>query len=474
MITLEGIDAFRSRNTDAASDAFANQYLTANPEATEYGALIRNGGVRGLVERTPINPATLTAILTTLREAFSDLAVTQGIRFRSSSNVEDVEGFNGAGLYESFTGFLYPEMQPRSSDQAKTAESAILRVWGSYWGFEAFEERRLERIDHLGAAMAVAVHPRFDDALERATGVCTFTKMPPNASDDAVLEVNVQAGDQSVANPDPAILPEVIRVSRARGGSALRIERSRRSTLSPNADLLDEAQLRDLFDDTSRVVERWLDDENRTRTAAQRGRSLTLDFEFHDMRAGWPAMGDGAVRPARLVLKQARSLEPGPVTTLPEAASWPVPREVFVRTRRVAIDTCSADLASGARLRASMLRVSTDISRPPDVGYSETPLDASLTIAVDNGGIADLGWSAGASFTADYTQFTAARTATAARFDVREGTPAASGFTRFELGADGHATITLGARRFETTLSCVTELRYASPRDYLLSLVPQP
>ncbi len=473
MITLEGVDAFRARNVDDASTAFANQHLAANPESTPYGAMIRSGGVRGLVEQTPIAPATLATILTTLRAAFSDLAVTQGIRFRSSSNVEDVEGFNGAGLYESFTGFLYPEMQPRSSDQSKTAERAISRVWGSYWGFEAFEERRLERIDHLGAAMGVSVHPRFDDELERATGVCTFTRMPPNASDDAVLEVNVQAGDQSVANPDPAILPEVVRVSRARGTSTLRIVRQRRSTLSPGADLLDEAALRDLFDDTSRVVERWLDDENRARPAAQRGRSLTLDFEFHDMRAGWPAMRDGTVRPARLVLKQARSLEPGPAVNIAEAASWPVPRDVFVRTRRAAIDTCSADLAGGARLRASVLRVTTDVSRVPDVGFSETPLDASLTIAVDTAGIPELGWSAGASYTADHTQLTTTRSATSARFDVREGTPAAVGFTRFEVGADGHATITHGARRFETTLSCVTELRFASPRDYLLSLVPQ-
>ncbi len=474
LITLEGVDAFRARNQDAASTAFANAYLSANAMTTDYGALIRNGGVRGLVERTPVAPATLATILTTLRAAFSDLAVTQGIRFRSSSNVEDVEGFNGAGLYESFTGFLYPEMQPRASDQAKTAEYAILRVWGSYWGFEAFEERRLERIDHLGAAMGVAVHPRFDDALERATGVCTFTLMPPNAPDDARLEVNIQAGDQSVANPDPAVLPEVLRISRARGTSTLRFERVRRSTLSPGADLLGEPALRRLFEDTSRVVTRWLDDENRTRPAAQRGRSLTLDFEFHDMMAGWPAMRDGAVRPARLVLKQARSLEPGPAANVPEAPSWPMPRDVYVRARRVSIDTCSADLATDARFRASILRVATDASRIPDVGYATSPLDASLTVTVEGGAIPELGWTAGATYTADHTQLTTTRETGLARFDVRADAPAAAGLTRFEIVSGGRATVTNGARRFEATLQCVTELRFASPRDYLLSLVPQP
>jgi len=471
-VLLEGVEAFRARNPQPADTAFADAYLRDHAAGTTAGDLARNGGVRGLVERTPIAPATLEAITAALRAAYADLAVTQGIRFRSSSNVEDIEGFNGAGLYESFTGFLDAAAQPRASDRARTAERAILQVWGSFWGFEAFEERRVERIDHLSASMGVLVHPRFDDNLERATGVCTLTILPPNAADEARLDVNVQAGDQSVANPDPSVLPEVVRVIRPRGGGALRIERVRRSTLSPNANLLDDAALTRMFEDTARVTRQWLTDENSPRPLARQGRTLTIDFEFHDMLAGWPAMRDGTTRPARLVLKQARTLEPGSRVRLPEAETWPVPRDVLVRARRVSVDTCTADLTGGGTVRAVALRVLTDTSLPPDVGFATQPLEASLALSVEGAALADLGWSRDARFTADHTELTVTRVAGATRYEVRAGAPAASGFERFEIAADGRTTVTLGARRFETTLRCASDLRYASPRDYLLSLLP--
>lgn len=78
------------------------------------------------------------------------------------------------------------------------------------------------------------------------------------------------------------------------------------------------------------------------------------------------------------------------------------------------------------------------------------------------------------TYTADHTQLTTTRETGLARFDVRADAPAAAGLSRLEIVSGGRATITNGARRFETTLQCVTELRFASPRDYLLSLVPQP
>ncbi|MBK8691858.1 MAG: hypothetical protein IPN17_06010 [Deltaproteobacteria bacterium] len=218
---------------------------------------------------------------------------------------------------------------------------------GSFWSFEAFEERRAERIDHLSAAMAVLSHPRFDDELERATGVCTFTVQPPNSPDAERLEVNVQVGDGSVANPDPTVFPEVVRLARARGSEAVRIERVRRASGAPDRDLLSDEVLRRLFADTGAVTRRWLDRENAPRPEARRARTLTLDFEFHDMLAGWPAMREGAPRAARLVLKQARTLEPAPRVATEESAGWAVPRDVLARARRVSTETCSGEVAMG-------------------------------------------------------------------------------------------------------------------------------
>lgn len=58
---------------------------------------------------------------------------------------EDLVGFTGAGLYDSYTHRL---------DEGHISKS-IKQVWASLWNARAFEERNFYRIDHLGAAMGV-------------------------------------------------------------------------------------------------------------------------------------------------------------------------------------------------------------------------------------------------------------------------------------------------------------------------------
>jgi hypothetical protein len=472
LLALEGEASYRARRTSAADADYAAEFLRSHGPSTPLGALARAGGVRGLVESTPIAPTTLAEIERTLGAAYANLAPTQGIRFRSSSNVEDIEGFNGAGLYESYTGFLDPAAQRRASDREKTVERSILRVWGSFWSSEAFEERRLERIDHLSAAMGVLVHPRFDDELERATGVCTVTLLPPNDPDAERLEVNVQAGDQSVANPDPAVLPEVVRVVRDRGG-AVRVERVRRSTLAPDRALLDDAALARLLDDTAAVARRWLDRENAARPAAQRARELTLDYEFHDMLAGWPALREGDARPARLVLKQVRTLEPGARVRVADAPTWPVPRDVFVRARRVVAEECRAELAPGVVVTATTLRVLTDASLPPDVGYAREPFDASLSLSLD-GPLPALALAAGAALAADHTGFVAGATGAARTYRFDAPTAARLGLDRVTIDPSGEVQLARGDRTAAGRATCRDDVRFTGPRDYLLGLIPGP
>jgi hypothetical protein len=460
---LEGEAAYRGRHGTPTDLAFLAGILAARPAGTPIGDLVRANGVRGLVEATPIAATTLAEIRRVLTAAYANLAVTQGIRFRSSSNAEDIEGFNGAGLYESFTGFLDAASQPAASDRSKTIERAIVRVWGSYWSFEAVEERRNEQIDHLSGAMAVLVHPRFDDALERATGVAIFTVLPPNSPDAERLDVNVQLGAESVANPNPSVLPEVVTVSRARGMDALRITRVRASTMAPTQQLLSDDALRGLFAQTASVARRWLARENAARPPARRSRMVTLDLEFHDMLAGWPAMRTGPQRPARLVLKQSRTLEPAP-PSVPEAATWPVPREVLARARRVAAQTCTSAAAPGVTVR--VLRVLTDASQSPDVGYATTALDASVTVTT-RGPVEALGWTSGQTFTVDHTGYMVARGDTRRVFTM---TAPGMGPDRVELADDDAVTLGRGAMTWMGAATCVEESLFASPRDYLFEL----
>jgi hypothetical protein len=71
----------------------------------------------------------------------------KGLFVRSSSNVEDLPNFSGAGLYTTV---------PNVKDDEKLFE-ALKTVWASLWNFEAYEARERANIDHSKAFMGVLV-----------------------------------------------------------------------------------------------------------------------------------------------------------------------------------------------------------------------------------------------------------------------------------------------------------------------------
>jgi hypothetical protein len=81
-----------------------------------------------------------------LRKARAEYA-GKGLFVRSSSNVEDLPNFNGAGLYDTV---------PNVKEDEKLVE-AVKTVWASLWNFEAYEARERATIDHSKAYMAVLV-----------------------------------------------------------------------------------------------------------------------------------------------------------------------------------------------------------------------------------------------------------------------------------------------------------------------------
>lgn len=361
---------FRSDEDKALRDAL----LLGHPATTELGQLLAEGGVAKAIEARPLRAETKARLEAALAAHFQALAPTQGLRFRSSSTVEDIEGFNGAGLYDSNTGFFSPELQTDPEEQKKTLEWAIKKTWASYWRFEAFEERLLENIDHLSGAMGMTIHPRFDDDKELANAVVTISRRPESSADELVLEVNVQVGPESVANPSAGILPEVDRVRRPRGTSELVIERVRASTLVPTGTLIfSDEELRAIFSDTEAVLAGWLAEKNRSLAPAEQVSTLTLDLELKKVAAGWPAFASGEIAPEGLVLKQARPLEPG-LRQVPEGVrAEPFPRDLLARATRVEQRVCTAG--------DHELRVWTAFTDPlaePDFGYTETPFVAAL------------------------------------------------------------------------------------------------
>ena len=108
------------------------------------------------------------------------------IRFRTSTNSEDLDGFPCAGCYDSAKG-----------DPAKGAADvldAIKFTYSTVWKFRTFEERAYYSVDHESVGMALLVHNNFPDDFEKANGVA----ITANPFDESGLEpafyINTQYG----------------------------------------------------------------------------------------------------------------------------------------------------------------------------------------------------------------------------------------------------------------------------------------
>ncbi len=393
-LLLEGPKDYTEFYTSESDAAYAERLIGQHSEDSFVGSILAAGGFKDFFRDAPMDVANLEQITQVLDETYGDYAIGQGLRFRSSSSVEDIEGFSGAGLYNSNTGFLHPELQEREKDQKKSVEYTIKKTWSSYWGFEAFEERRLEHVDHLSGAMAVLVHARFDDPLEMNNGVATFTLLPDlpwsgvgagGTSDWARVRINAQLGDVSVTNPDPnsGDLPEVVEVRIASDGS-LDIVRVSSSTLleEGTGQLMKDDAVTELVAQLEAVTELWRERVNQSLPIPQQIQTVTLDFEFKTMAKGWPAFDDGRLPlPSRLIVKQARSLDPG-LRGIPESIlALGVPRDVLARASLVQLVECgnASDSGDGSFQQSlTWHEVFTDPLRLPDVGYSVDPLVVGL------------------------------------------------------------------------------------------------
>ena len=149
-------------------------------------------------------PEWMTTALTTMHATYPE---GQSLRYRSSTNNEDLPGFNGAGLYDSKT------QHPEETEEDGISKS-LKQVFASLWNFRAFTERDFHRIDHLAAKMGVLVHPNYSDELANGVAVSFDTIYGNNEW----YYVNTQVGEDLVTNPEALSVPEAIRLHRS-GGS---------------------------------------------------------------------------------------------------------------------------------------------------------------------------------------------------------------------------------------------------------------
>jgi hypothetical protein len=447
-LALEGPEEFKAKFPTKKDAELAQSY--ESPRALgPIAAVVRKGGVRYLVRHASLPEAVKTELSRVLPQHFATYSPEQGLRFRSSSTVEDIEGFNGAGLYDSSTGYLVPRKASGNLKKRDSIGDAVRKTWASYFSFEAFEERHQNHIDHLAADMGVLIHARFDDEREDANGVFTFALLPSGQDE---LSVDAQPGAVSVTNPptDRVVIPESTRVKK--GALGLTVKRQSLSSLAKAGQLvISEAELKELFELGRELTLQHLTLGNQGLPPAQRRHTLMMDFEFRRVSAGWPALAQG-VRQARFVVKQMRPLEPSPRVSAALEAS-PIPHDVLARARRIESRHCV-----GGGLELDLLRVFTDPSALPDMGYAQTPLLAGLGVTTKG--------APGRVYT--HLELSSVRDQ-GGRLEVElgPGLPV----TRLVLDAL-HASLSLkDGRQLSGAVQCDNRLDYAEPRELLRSFL---
>lgn len=208
-------------------------------------------------------------------------------RFRSSSNAEDLDNFNGAGLYSSKTGI--------PGDTTKPVDLAIKKVWASLWNERAFREREYFQIDHNTVFMGILVHESFPD--EISNGVAVTRNLYRDS--EAGYIINMQLGETSVVQPPEGTTTEWMITYLNMGidfydekGS---IEYISYSSLNNNKPILNTQQVKELTDNLSTIKNHFYTKSKAWVKTQYRDYALDIEFKYV-IRKGQPV----------LIIKQAR------------------------------------------------------------------------------------------------------------------------------------------------------------------------
>lgn len=173
-IPFSAYDRFvRANGLDRAIDALLADPALKTDRAARHAALAR---LRAAFVAGTIDPLLMEQV----RARRQAVIGTGGVFARSSTNAEDLPGFNGAGLYSSV---------PNVVTDAQLA-AAIRTVWGSVWNDAAFEAREAARIDHRAIHAAVLVQQGMN---AEASGVM-ITENPFDPEEPDAVFINAKRG----------------------------------------------------------------------------------------------------------------------------------------------------------------------------------------------------------------------------------------------------------------------------------------
>ncbi len=178
---------------DEAIESLLQDVESGGLEAQELRARLFD--LRWRIFRAPMNSEDLATLSAAIETRWSQ---DTGLRFRSSTNVEDLEEFSGAGLYTSAGASL--------DEGADKIADAVRVVWASAWNEQAFVEREFYRVAHRLVCMGILVHPAFEKELANGVAV-TINEFAQNRP---AFYINSQVGEISVTNPTGQAIAEQI------------------------------------------------------------------------------------------------------------------------------------------------------------------------------------------------------------------------------------------------------------------------
>jgi hypothetical protein len=190
--------AWYARHIEAAGLGSEIDKMLADPSFKASPAA-RKRALERLKKR--IQDAPLAAdFVTALGESLAKLTEVEGgappgVFVRSSTNAEDLDGFSGAGLYDTV---------PNVHGAAAVGE-AVKKVWASVWNVAAYEERELYKVDQKRVYGAVLVQIGVPAT---AAGVLV-TAHPTDPKDKHTIQINAKSG-LGMRVVDGKKLPEIV------------------------------------------------------------------------------------------------------------------------------------------------------------------------------------------------------------------------------------------------------------------------
>jgi hypothetical protein len=213
----------------------------------------------------------------------------QSMRFRSSTNAEDLDGFPCAGCYDSHTG----NPGEFGGDQMAACLDAIRKTWATAWSERTYYERELHKIEHNAVAMGLLVHTNFP--AEEANGVAITNNIFDATGNAPGFYINVQyGGDFEVVHPPTGITSDSF-LYMLQSQTTIYYSHSNALPAGHGPNVLSERQIHDLGIALDRLHVRF-------RHAYQKNPTdwYAIDSEFKFDNFADPT------KPATLYIKQAR------------------------------------------------------------------------------------------------------------------------------------------------------------------------